>query len=163
MRHSEVERLYNLMGHRLYRRCLYLLREEQSAMDVVQDVYTALLEKFVGFPDDSRAAAWLLKVATNKCLNEIRRRKYWKSLPIERPGDEGSANPFPDLDDRLVFEKLLSSMPADKASMITGYFLEGCTMEEVAAEAGCSVPTVRRAVAAFLEKGRARMEREKQS
>jgi len=156
MRPAEVERLYGLFGHKVFMRSLSLLKEEQAAMDTVQEVFGTLLDRFIGFPDDRRAAAWLLKVATNKSFNELRRRKYWRTSPIVREGDEGSTNPFPQLDDRLLLEKVLLSFSARKAPIVVGYFLEGRTLDEVAKETGFSVPTVRRTIAAFLERAKAR-------
>lgn len=156
MKPVEVERLYGLYGHRVYLKCRALLQEDQAAMDAVQDVFTALLSKFLAFPDDSRAGAWLMKVATNKSLNEIRRRKYWRSNPIQRDGQEGNTNPFPVLDDRLFLNQALLAFDRDKAPIIVAYCLEGMTLEETAEETGFSVPTVRRTIATFLERARAR-------
>jgi RNA polymerase sigma-70 factor, ECF subfamily len=157
MKPSEVERLYGLFGHQIYLRCFFLLREEQVAMDTVQDVYLALLDRLLPFPDDSRGAAWLMRVATNKSLNVLRRNRYWKTRPLEWDGQEGSDDPFAIVEDRMLFDQLLTSLDDRKASIVVSYFLEGHTLEEAAASAGCSVPTVRRTIAAFLERARKRM------
>jgi len=161
MKPSDVERLYVLFGHRVYLRCFHLLREEHAAMDMAQEVYVALLDKLMGFPDDRRAGAWLLKVATNRCLNEIRRRRYWKTRPLVEEFDAGGRNPFAGADERLLFDRLLCTLDRRKASIVTGYFVEGYTLQETAADNGCSVPTVRRAITAFLEKARTRMKEAK--
>jgi RNA polymerase sigma factor (sigma-70 family) len=156
MKPSEVERLYVLVGHRVFQKCFYLLREEQAAMDVMQDVFATLLDRFIGFPDDRRATAWLLRVATNKSFNELRRQRYWKTNPfVEGVNEPVSSNPFPELEDRLAVEKILLGLNPKKAAIVAGYFLEGLTLEETAAENDCSLPTVRRVIAAFLERARA--------
>jgi RNA polymerase sigma factor (sigma-70 family) len=147
MKPSEVERLYGLFGHSVYVRCFYLVREEQAAMDVTQDVFMALLDRFLSFPDDRRAGAWLRRVATNKSLNELRRRKYWQSQPVEDAPEAAADNPFPFVEDRMLFNQLLSSLPDSKASIVVSYFLEGRTLDEAAADNRCSVPTVRRTLA----------------
>jgi len=170
MRPSDVERLYTLFGHRVYSRCFYLLKEDQAAMDVTQDTFLALVDRirtwaagvqaglspFSGFPDDRRACAWLLTVATNKSFNELRRRRYWKAVPADDSGPPLQSHPFPFVQDRLLVQELLSPLKPEKASLIIGYFLEGMTHEEVARENDVSVPTVRRAVADFLDKARIR-------
>ena len=157
MKPTEVQRLYELFGHRVYTRCLFLLREEQRAMDMTQDTYLAALDKMTLFSSDGKAAAWLLKVATNRCLNEIRRQKYWRSIEFDEGAGAVSHRPFPIFESRMFFEKLLVSLPVRKATIVVGYFLEGKTMEEIAAETGYSVPTVRRTIAGFVERGRRKL------
>ncbi len=161
MKPSEVERLYGLFGHQVYVRCCYLLREKPAAMDATQDVFTALLERFLTFPDDGRAAAWLRRVATNKCLNELRRRRYWQSRSVEDTPDAVQVAPFPFLEDRLLVAQLLAEIPAKKASIIVSYFMEGRTLDEAAIDNGCSVPTVRRTITAFVDKSAARVREDK--
>jgi len=171
MRPSEVERLYTLFGHRVYSRCFYLLKEDQAAMDVTQDTFLALVDRFrtwsaglhaglspfSAFPDDRRACSWLLTVATNKSFNELRRRRYWKSVPAEEAeASPLQSHPFPFVLDRMLVQELLEPLKPEKASLVIGYFLEGRTLEEVARENDVSVPTVRRAVSDFLGKARAR-------
>ena len=126
-------------------------------MDMTQDTYLAALDKMTSFSSDGKAAAWLLKVATNRCLNEIRRQKYWRSVEFDERVGAVSNHPFPIFESRMFFEKLLVSLPVRKATVVVGYFLEGKTMEEVAGETGYSVPTVRRTISGFVETGRRKM------
>jgi RNA polymerase sigma factor (sigma-70 family) len=154
MRPGDVQQLYEKFGYSVYRRCLYLLREEQRAMDMTQDTFVAALDKVISFSSDGKAGAWLLKVATNRCLNELRRQKYWRSHEMLDGSAWGATSPIELVEDRMVFQKLLATLSPQKATVVVGYFLEGKTMEEVAAETGYSYPTVRRTVSAFLDKGR---------
>lgn len=160
MRPADVQHLYERFGYNVYRRCLYMLREDQRAMDMTQDTFVAALNKVTPFSSEGKACAWLLKVATNRCLNEIRRQKYWRSTDMEDGSPVGAQSPMELVEDRMLFESLLAHLSPKKATMIVGYFLEGKTMEEVATESGFSYPTVRRTIAAFLEKGRKRTGRE---
>ena len=157
MKPSEVERLYGLFGHQVYVRCCYLLREEPAAMDAMQDVFATLLERVLTFPDERRAAAWLRRVATNKCLNELRRRRYWQSRSVDEIPSAASVTPFPFLEDRLLLSQLLSEIPPKKASIVVSYFMEGRTLDEAAADNNCSVPTVRRAIKKFIAEAGARV------
>jgi RNA polymerase sigma-70 factor (ECF subfamily) len=151
MKPSQVARLYSQFGHQVYARCCYLLREDVAAMDVTQDVFATLLERLLSFPDDQRAGAWLRRVATNKCLNELRRRRYWQSQQMEDAPLQTSTSPFPFIENQILVRQLLARLPADKASIVVSYFMEGRTLDETAAENRCSVPTVRRTLKAFIE------------
>lgn len=123
-------------------------------MDMVQDTYVALMGKLTGFSCDAQAASWLLTVATNRCLNEIRHRRYWRTEEIDEAHVDLDSNPQAAADRRMIFEKVVSAFSETKASVIAAYFLEGMTMEEAASENNVSLPTVRRTVAAFLDRAR---------
>ena len=126
-------------------------------MDMTQEVYIACLRRPIGFPDDARAGAWLKRVATNKSLNEIRRRKYWQTRSYEDDSAQSDNNPFPFLEDQILFEEILAGFPKRKVGIIISYFLEGMTLSETALAEKCSVPTVRRALASFTEMARQRV------
>lgn len=152
MKSSEVERLYRLYGHRVFLRCLYVLKDEGRAMDITQDTYAAMLDRFLTFADDVRARAWLLKVATNRCFNELRRQRRWRTELMDEATLPAAEQMFDDPEDVLMFRRLLMSGDARDTHLLVGYFLEGKTMEEVAQESRVSEPTVRRRVKAFLER-----------
>jgi RNA polymerase sigma-70 factor, ECF subfamily len=126
-------------------------------MDATQDVFTTLLERLLNFPDDRRAVAWLRRVATNKCLNELRRRRYWQSRSVDELPGAATVSPFPFLEDRLLLSQLLADLPTKKASIVVSYFMEGRTLDEAATDNNCSVPTVRRTIKAFVAKSAARV------
>ena len=126
-------------------------------MDATQDVFATLLERMLSFPDERRAAAWLRRVATNKCLNELRRRRYWQSRSVDDVPGAVSVAPFPFLEDRLLLSQLLAEIPTRKASIVVSYFMEGRTLEEAAEDNGCSVPTVRRTIKTFVSKSAERV------
>jgi len=151
MKGSEVSRLYELHGHRVFRRCLHLLRDEGQAMDILQETWVALMGRPFGFPDDDQALAWLLRVSTNKVLNEFRHRKYWKMHQFTEGVDDPHTDPMPGFENRHRFNQLLSRLGARDAAIVTGYFVEGYTLNEVASECQVSVPTVRRVLQRFLD------------
>ena len=126
-------------------------------MDMTQEVYIACLRRPIGFPDDARAGAWLKRVATNKSFNEIRRRKYRLTSTLDEDSTDSGNNPFPFLEDQILFQEILSGFPKRKVGIIISYFLEGMTLSETAAAESCSVPTVRRALASFAEMARQRL------
>ncbi len=154
MKAAEVQRLYELFAHRVYLRCLRLLGDDGDAMEQVQETWLALMHRPFPFLSDAAALAWLLKVATNKTFNEFRRRSYRQHGPLEDWLEAGALDPFPEMETEMVFRKLLDQVPPDKSSVLIGYFLEGRTIAEVAAETGWSEPTVRRIIHRFLARGK---------
>lgn len=145
-----LEKLYNMYGHQVYRRCLVLLREEQGAMDMTQEVFIKAMGRPLGFLSESHARAWLMTVATNLSLNELRSRRYRRSEELT------DLEPSPDqllhelVEDRDLVRLILTRVDPKTAAAGVAYFLEGRTAEEISEVLGTSVPTVRRRLKKFM-------------
>jgi len=66
-----VETLYRTYGPMVLRRCRRLLRDEDRALDAMQDVFVRVLKN----QDRLKAtypSSLLYRIATNVCLNHIR-------------------------------------------------------------------------------------------
>jgi len=150
----DVEDLYARFGHRVYHRCKALLKEEAAAMDMTQEVFVKAMGRPLRFVSDGQAVRWLTRVATNLSLNELRRRRYWRSEDLS---DRTAGSPT--LVEHLVADRdrvrqVLARADPETAQAGVGYFLEGRTAEEIAGLLGVSVPTVRRRLKRFLEMAR---------
>lgn len=75
-----------------------LLGRESDAEDVAQTVFMRAFERFADIADSPTVAGWLKTVATNLCLNHLKRyRSRWRLFSeVERPY-EG-----PSLEDRIA-------------------------------------------------------------
>jgi RNA polymerase sigma-70 factor (ECF subfamily) len=150
----DVERLYERYGPMVVRRCHQLLRDEQEAMDVAQDVFLQLLKRRDRLTGD-HPSSLLFRMATNLSLNRIRARGRGPRLP----GDDFLARVArrEDLDAPLLLDRLLGRQPESTRTMAVMHWLDGMTLEQVARECGMSVSGVRkrlRALRGTLEEGR---------
>jgi RNA polymerase sigma factor (sigma-70 family) len=153
MKMQDVEDLYARFGHQVYRRCKVLLKEEAAAMDMTHEVFVKTLDRPLRFVSDGQAVRWLTRVATNLSLNELRRRRYWRTEELSE--DTG----VPALLEHLVADRdrvrqVLTRVDPQTAQAGVGYFLEGRTAEEIATLLGISAPTVRRRLKRFLAEAR---------
>ncbi len=73
---------------RVYRQAYYLLQEQQEAEDITQDVFIIAFQKLNTFRGGS-FRAWILRIASNLCLDEIRRRNRRAMMPLEIYNDKG--------------------------------------------------------------------------
>jgi RNA polymerase sigma-70 factor (ECF subfamily) len=60
--------------HQVYTLGVYLLRDRSEAEDVAQETYMKLWNNLDNI-DNERAAAWLMKVTRNACLDRLRKRR----------------------------------------------------------------------------------------
>jgi RNA polymerase sigma-70 factor (ECF subfamily) len=82
---SEEDRLtqiYRLYGSVIYARCRKLLNNDASAEDAAQETFVRVYRHLAKAPDPQEALAWIYRIATNYCLNEIRNRRT-RPEPVE--------------------------------------------------------------------------------
>ncbi len=63
----------------MYSYVLHMLRDPAVSADVTQDVFIRLWEHRDGM-DEDRVLSWLLRVARNACIDQVRKRKVRKSV-----------------------------------------------------------------------------------
>jgi RNA polymerase sigma factor (sigma-70 family) len=140
----DIEDLTKRYGPMVLRRCRRLLRDEDEAMDACQDVFVRLIENKDRL-DARYPSSLLYTMATNLCLNRIRDRQrrpttsdeetLLRIASAERPGAGVEA--------RTLLERLFGRHPESSRTIAVLHYLDGLTLEEVAAEVGMSVSGVR--------------------
>jgi RNA polymerase sigma-70 factor (ECF subfamily) len=137
----DVEALYQRYGPMVFRRCRQLLRDEDAAMDVAQDVFVQLLRRRDSL-SEQYPSSLLYRIATNLSLNRIRDRARDPDLPgdelldrVARPGDR---------DAPLLLERLFGRHPESTRTMAVLHYVDGMTLDQVARECGMSVSGVRK-------------------
>jgi RNA polymerase sigma-70 factor (ECF subfamily) len=140
----DVEELTNRYGPMVLRRCRRLLRDEDEAMDACQDVFVRLIESS-GRLSARHPSSLLYRMATNLCLNRIRDRRRRRATEddtaltriasAERPGAGTEA--------RALLDRLFGRHPESSRTIAVLHYLDGLTLEQVAAEVGLSVSGVR--------------------
>lgn len=145
-----VELLYQKYGPMVLRRCRRLLRDEDCAMDAMQDVFVRVLQR----GDRLKAiypSSLLYRIATNVCLNCIRDQR------LDLPGDEvlmhiaGMEDPEPRLDARAMLDRLFARHRDSTRTIAVLHFVDGLTLAEVAQEVGMSVSGVRKRLRGLRE------------
>ena len=141
----DVAGLYVRYGPLVYRRCLRLLREEALAQDAMQDVFVQLVGARERL-DDRALSGLLFRMATHVSLNRLRSRRRRPEatddalLQSIASHEEGEST---QLAARLL-DRLFAREHASSRVIATLHFVDGLTLEEVAAEVGMSVSGVRK-------------------
>jgi len=135
---SEIVRRYAGL---VYGACLRILQDQNKAADVVQETFFQLLRS-AGEITGS-LPAWLHRVATNKAIDVVRRdssrrrreAEYAVNNPIE-------TEKWEDISSHV--DRALSELDEKTKEILIRHFLQGRTMQQVAAELDTSQPTVSR-------------------
>ena len=120
-----IEDAVRTHGDRLYRYCLLLLGNRSDAEDAVQDTFLTLVRKAPRFSSPEHEKAWLLKVARNRSLDMLRKRR---NLP--EPLDDVS---LPDMGGVPDLFGALSELPEIYRSALCLHYVEGLSVGEIAA------------------------------
>ncbi len=150
----DVEALYRKYGPMVLRRCRQLLRDEDSALDAMQETFVRLLRHRDRLTD-AGPSSLLYRIATNVCLNVLRgeRRR-------PRSGGEELLQSIASLDDhpersaaRAVLEQLFGGERESTRTIAVLHYVDNLTLEETAAQVGLSVSGVRKRLRGLRAKG----------
>ena len=102
--------------------CYRMLGSAEEAEDLVQETYLRAWRSFEGFEGRSSVRTWLYRIATNACLNAIKRRGR-RPLPsgLGAPADDPEAPVVASLEVpwlQPLPDALLGAVPADPATQV---------------------------------------------
>ena len=139
-----VENYYRDYGPMVLRRCRQMLRDEEKAVDAMQDVFVQLLRNQDRL-NHQAPSSLLYRIATNTCLNRIRgegRCAEDSDDLIERIAsaeDAAARNRA-----RSVLRRLFGAEKESTGTIAVLHLVDGMTLEEVATEVDMSVSGVRK-------------------
>lgn len=141
-----------------------MLNDSEVAADVTQDTFVSAFKAISGFRGGS-FKSWLLRIASNACYDEFRRRQRRPTSSLDALTEsEESPMEFPDASDgpeemalrRELLEQIQSGLlclPVEQRLVVVLSDVQGVAYEEIAEIARCSIGTVK----SRLSRGRARL------
>ena len=141
----DLDALYRRYGPMVFRRCRQLLRNDDAAHDALQDVFVQCARYQRQLNGDAPSSL-LNRIATNVCLNRLRGGKTRQSESLD-----DALHVIADAEDpesrslaRRILSRLFESEQVSTRTMAVLLYVDGMTLEEVAAEVGLSVSGVRK-------------------
>lgn len=104
--HAAFEAIFNQYQSAIYNYAYRLMGDPEDAFDLTQDTFLKAYQALPRTSHDLRVGAWLYRIATNVCLDELRHRKLIKWQPWEafvsvfHPAQIGRDNPERDVLDK---------------------------------------------------------------
>ncbi len=148
-----IEELYRKYGPMVMRRCRFLLKNEEKALDAMQDVFVNLISNS-GKIEFTYPSSLLYRIATNVCLNIIRSEKRHPENI-----DNEIFNYIADYNDpaeSIAANDLLDSIFRDEKSstreIAIMLYVDKMTLEQTAFQSGLSVSGVRKRMRVLKEK-----------
>jgi RNA polymerase sigma-70 factor, ECF subfamily len=119
-----------------------MLGDTTEAVDVGQEVFIRFYEALDKFKGESAVGTYLIRIAINLSLNEIKRRKRRNLffMPIEEGHWVKTPNEDADMKDIVHYE--ISQLAVDFQSVVTLRMIEGYSTEETSEILGIPLGTV---------------------
>lgn len=127
----------------VYRRCLTLLRNEEKALEAMQDVFLKVLDN--NKLDSKAASSLFYTIATNYCLNIIKKDALINSKNVFE-NDSVNSEEENNISKDMIF-KLFKDEKPKVFNIAVLYFLDGMTLDELSRETKMSVSGLRKTLA----------------
>ena len=145
---ADFSELYQKYGPMVLRRCRFILKDEDKALDAMQDVFLRILETKCKIKE--LCASLFYVTATRVCLNKIRSDKL-RSGPdfykvTETLTDTFSETELEKVEAGMILESIFEGRDARDSLIAALHFVDGLTLEETAQNVGMSVSGVRKRI-----------------
>jgi RNA polymerase sigma-70 factor (ECF subfamily) len=81
-----VETLVEVYGDKIVKYCYSLLWDYHEAQDATQDVFVAAMKQIDTLRDRQNTKAWLYRIAHNRCMDLLRRKKRTERFGLRSAG-----------------------------------------------------------------------------
>jgi RNA polymerase sigma-70 factor (ECF subfamily) len=155
-----LETLYDRYGGLVFTLALRVVGDRELAQEVMQDVFLRCWRGAEYYdPARGSAAAWLMGVARNRAIDELRGRLHQARLREQGalpPGSDGNGPVHDDDGEAVVLRQLvsdaLSGLPSLQRQVIALAYFAGLTQSEIARALGVPLGTVKSRVRDGMER-----------
>lgn len=111
-----------------------MMRDREAAFDATQETFLTVFRKAGKFSGESAVTTWLYRVATNTCLDMLRKQKRRRAEPLPEHHDEpdrSATEPFDAVEVRPDIEKALADLPEEFRAAIILSDIHGLSIAEI--------------------------------
>jgi RNA polymerase sigma-70 factor, ECF subfamily len=147
--------LYEQFRRSIYSYCYQLLGNREDAADVTQEVFLRACLAWKSLRDHERLGVWLHHVATNVCLDLLRRRRRLSWWPLTRCSQKGMAasgvndddpisllppddGGIPEIAERDHIRRVFAHLPQEYAIVLILSAVQGLPYQDIATIIGLS-------------------------
>jgi RNA polymerase sigma-70 factor, ECF subfamily len=139
--YGEIVELYK---DKIFQLCYRMLGNRHEAEDVAQEAFIRAYINIHGFNQSKKFSSWIYRIATNLCIDRIRKKKPDYFLDAEVPGTEGltmysqiaSDTDMPEdqlarLELQEIVQKEISNLPEKYRAVIVLKYIEELSLNEI--------------------------------
>ena len=141
---SAYEDIVNLYQHKLYQVSYRMLGNKEEAEDITQEAFVRAYINLHSFDQKRKFSTWIYRIATNLCIDRIRKKKPDYHLDAEVAGTDGldmysqiaadeqlpeEALEQMELQERIQYE--ISRLPDKYRAVIVLKYIEELSLQEI--------------------------------
>jgi RNA polymerase sigma-70 factor, ECF subfamily len=150
------EGIVDLFKDKIYRHCYRMVGNGHEAEDLAQETFLRAYRNISKYNNEFKFSTWIFRIATNLCIDRLRKKKPDYYLDAEVPGTDGatmysqlsSDEPLPE---QVVTEnerwnelqEEIMKLPEKYRTAIVLKYVEDLSLEEISQIMDIPVPTVK--------------------
>ncbi|HSX06078.1 MAG TPA: sigma-70 family RNA polymerase sigma factor [Candidatus Saccharimonadales bacterium] len=128
----------------IYYHCFAIVRDEDAAEDTAQETFIAAFYALKSYKAQYRLSTWLFKIATNKCLNQLRKQAKTIAADDELLATIASAAPSPQQHAEAVeLHEAVQRLAPKYRAVISLHYWQGMAYQDIAVALDAPVNSVR--------------------
>src|SRR5215467_5939549 len=147
-RRPDFEDFYAAAAARIVRHAFALTADLAEAEDIAQEAFARAWQRWSAVSRCDSPEAWVRRVASNLAASRWRRLRVARSAAIHPAAERHHPEISPDT---VALVAGLRKLPERQRLVLVLHYLGDCTVEQIAAELGCPVGSVK----GWLSRGRA--------
>ncbi len=128
--------IYEHFSAQIHRYVFRLVGNLELADDITQETFLKAFQSIGGITQDSNLSAWLYRIASNACFDNLRRRKLITWMPMleesDKSGELTSDDFAPQVIEAQMVRRTLIEMPPALSVCLVLRSVEGFSCEEIA-------------------------------
>lgn len=138
---AALEALYRRTQTAVYGFALSVLKNAHDAEDVLHDCYVAVWDGAAQYRSQRKPMAWLITIAKNLCLGQLRAQRKTTEMPEELPFLSADAAGI-SVEDRTVLSACMQRLSDGERQIVTLHAVAGFKHREIAATLHMPLATV---------------------
>jgi RNA polymerase sigma factor (sigma-70 family) len=129
---------------------LKMLKDREEAEEVAQDTFLKIYKSLSKFNGESKLSTWIYKVTFNTCLDRLRKNKRSQAVESRADFTEQEAisvlNVLDSIEEgerNLVIQDCLRELPGEDGFLLTLYYFQEQSLDEIAKVIGISPNNVK--------------------
>ena len=154
---SAIEKIYNMTYRQGYSVALQIVKNEQDAMDILQEAYISALRNLSSLQNPDKLRSWFNQIVSNRCKDWLKKKKpqlFTDMTPDDSDGEfedtlkneNMTFSPEESVDyteTKRLMQEILDGLPEDQKLCVLMYYYEELSIAEIAETLDCSTGTVK--------------------